>query len=69
MGLELLVAVVSELHDAIACDARNDDACGGECKEKGFRFLGPSHDLFLSHYHLSLSLATLHLRCYLHPVF
>lgn len=52
MWLELLVAGVSELHDAIAYDARNDAAYGGECKEEGLWFAGPSHDPFPRHHHL-----------------
>jgi len=53
MGLKLLVARVSELHNAIAYDARNDAAYGGECKEEGFGFAGPPHDPFPRHLSLS----------------
>jgi len=53
MGLELLVARVSELHNAIAYDARNDAAYGGECKKEGFGFAGPPHDPFPRHLALS----------------
>ena len=62
MGLELLDAGVSELHDSIAYDARDDDARCGECKEERFRFVGLSHDPFLLDHHLSFPLAAFHLR-------